>query len=128
MCHRCSPAWRDGSRASKKRGVWRHVRRDGQVLEVEITSHAFEFMGRLAKLVRAHGVTRRNQAMCAVRGSEARLRLALAAAQQGLYDLDLLTGQAVVSPEYTRMSSYEPGELSGSDEAWRERMHPSKPT
>ena len=38
--------------------------------------------------------------------------------------MDLLTGQAVVSPEYARMLGYEPGELSGSNEAWRERMHP----
>ena len=113
-----------GIQGIEEGGVWRHLRRDGQVLDVEITSHTLEFMGRPAKLVRAHDVSRRNQAELALRESEERLRLALAAAHQGLYDLDLRAGQAVVSPEYARMLGYEPGELSGSDEAWRERMHP----
>jgi PAS domain S-box-containing protein len=113
-----------GIQGTEEGGVWRHVRRDGQPLEVEVTSHALEFMGRPAKLVRAHDVTRRNQAELALRESEERLRLALAASQQGLYDLDLRTGQAVVSPEYARMLGYEPEELHESNQAWRERLHP----
>ena len=40
--------------------------------------------------------------------SESRLRLALAAANQGLYDLNVQTGEAVVSPEYARMLGYDP--------------------
>lgn len=106
-------------------GVWRHVRRDGSELEVEITSHALEYMGRQGVLVRAHDVTRRNQAERALRESEERLRLALAAAHQGLYDLDLRTGQAVVSPEYARMLGYEPDALLETGKAWRERLHPA---
>ncbi len=113
-----------GIQGIEKGGEWRHVRRSGELLEVEITAHAIEYMGRPAKLVLAHDVTQRHWAERALRESEERLRLALAATQQGLYDVDLRTGQAVVSPEYARMLGYEPGELSGSNEAWRERMHP----
>ena len=105
-------------------GVWRHHRRDGSELEVEINSHVLEYRGRPAKLVSAHDVTRRNEAERALRESEERLRLALAAAHQGLYDLDLRTGQAVVSPEYARMLGYEPEELQETNAAWRERLHP----
>lgn len=60
----------------------------------------------------------------ALRESEARLRLALAAASQGLYDLDLTTGDAKVSPEYATMLGYDPATFQESSAAWRDRMHP----
>ncbi len=56
--------------------------------------------------------------------NEERLRLALAGANQGLYDLNVQTGAAVVSPEYARMLGYEPDELQETNAAWRERLHP----
>lgn len=55
---------------------------------------------------------------------EERLRLAIAAANQGLYDLDLRTGKAVVSPEYARMLGYEPDEFVETNEGWLDRLHP----
>lgn len=60
----------------------------------------------------------------ALRESEERLRLALAAASQGLYDLDLTTGIAKVSPEYATMLGYDPAAFQETHAAWRERMHP----
>ena len=75
-------------------------------------------------LVISRDVTDRHRALAQLRDSEERLRLALAAANQGLYDLDLRTGHAVVSPEYARMLGYEPDEFTESHEAWRERLHP----
>ncbi len=56
--------------------------------------------------------------------SEERLRLALEAANQGLYDLDLDSGDAVVSPEYARMLGYEPDKFHENNAAWLERLHP----
>ncbi len=56
--------------------------------------------------------------------SEERLRLALSAANQGLYDLNVQTGECVVNPEYARMLGFEPAELHVTNAAWRERLHP----
>ena len=69
-------------------------------------------------------VSARVQAEQALRDGEERLRLALQAANQGLYDLDLLTGEAVVSPEYARMLGYEPEDFHETHAAWRDRLHP----
>jgi PAS domain S-box-containing protein len=69
-------------------------------------------------------VSVRVQAEQALRASEERLRLALEAADQGLYDLDLCTGEAVVSPEYALMLGYEPADFHETNAAWRERLHP----
>ena len=105
-------------------GVWRHVRRDGRLLQVEITSHRLAFQGRRARLVLAHDVTRRLAAEQALRDSEERLRLALDAGNQGLYDVDLRTGMTLVSLEYARMLGNEPEDLQETQQAWRERVHP----
>lgn len=56
--------------------------------------------------------------------NEERLRLALSASRQGLYDLDLITGQAVVSAEYATMLGYDASEFSETNAAWIERLHP----
>ena len=43
----------------KSFGVWRHCKRDGSIIEVEISSDRIEFKGRPARLVLAHDVTER---------------------------------------------------------------------
>ena len=43
-------------------GDWRHKRKDGHIIEVEITSHTLEYAGRSAALVVAQDVTRRKKA------------------------------------------------------------------
>ncbi len=42
-------------------GVWRHRKRDGSVINVEITSHALNFVGRRARVVLAHDITERKR-------------------------------------------------------------------
>jgi PAS domain S-box-containing protein len=39
--------------------VWRHQKKDGTVIDVEVTSHAIEYVGRQARLVLANDVTQR---------------------------------------------------------------------
>jgi PAS domain S-box-containing protein len=56
--------------------------------------------------------------------SEERLRLALTSGKQGLYDLNLETGQATVNDEYARMLGYEPEEFTETIESAMHRLHP----
>jgi two-component system cell cycle sensor histidine kinase/response regulator CckA len=69
-------------------------------------------------------LTERKRAEEALRESEEQLRLALQAANQGLYDLNVQTGEAKVSPEYTTMLGYDPGEFQETTTRWIERLHP----
>ena len=69
-------------------------------------------------------VEEQRKAEVALRENEERLRLALSAANQGLFDLNVQTGEAIVSPEYARMLGYEPEELHETNAAWRDRLHP----
>jgi PAS domain S-box-containing protein len=56
--------------------------------------------------------------------SEERLRLALAAANQGLYDLNVQTGEAQVSQEYATMLGYDPATFRETNARWLEHLHP----
>lgn len=56
--------------------------------------------------------------------SRERLNLALQAANQGIYDLNVQTGAAIVSPEYATMLGYDPAGFIETNAAWIERLHP----
>jgi PAS domain S-box-containing protein len=60
----------------------------------------------------------------ALDASEQRLRLALRAANQGIYDLNVQTGDAIVSPEYASMLGYDPDTFHETHAFWIERLHP----
>ena len=60
----------------------------------------------------------------ALKESEERLRLALTAANQGLYDSNILTGKTKVSPEYATMLGYDPEEFQETNARWIECLHP----
>jgi PAS domain S-box-containing protein len=55
-------------------GEWRHRKKDGSVINVEITSHRVNFAGRAAEFVLANDITERKKAVDALRLSEDRYR------------------------------------------------------
>ena len=69
-------------------------------------------------------ITKRKKAQDELKTNEERLRLALAAANQGLYDLNVQTGEATVSPEYATMLGYDPADFHETNAKWIERLHP----
>jgi PAS domain S-box-containing protein len=58
-------------------GSWRHRKKDGTIIDVEITSHPLSFAGRRAELVLPNDVTERKRAEEALHRSEEHLRQAL---------------------------------------------------
>ena len=55
-------------------GFWRHRRRDGSMLDVEIIAHAVSFEGRPAELVLANDITERRRSEQALLASELKYR------------------------------------------------------
>lgn len=60
----------------------------------------------------------------ALKESEERTRLAIAAGNLGLYDIDLRTGANVVNAEYALQLGYDPEEFHESASSWSNRLHP----
>jgi PAS domain S-box-containing protein len=70
-------------------------------------------------------ITERKRTETALRENEERLRLALAGSNQGLFDLDLQTGEATITPEYATMLGYDPATFHANLARWNELIHPA---
>lgn len=68
----------------KRVGVWKHIRKDGRSIDVDITSHEILFEGRPARFVLAMDVTEREAAEAAVREKEAQLQTIVENLTEGL--------------------------------------------
>ncbi len=68
-------------------------------------------------------ISDRKQAEIALQTSEERLRLALTAANQGLYDINIKTEEIVVNPEYASMLGYDPATFHTTKYEWIESVH-----
>jgi PAS domain S-box-containing protein len=109
-------------RGLARSGMWRHRRKDGSLIDVEITSSKLRFDDREARLVMANDVTERLRAEQALRESEARFR--------HFFDAGLV-GMAITVPSkrwgrfnkrLCEMLGYGPEELAGM--TWAEVTHP----
>ncbi|HTD05999.1 PAS domain-containing protein, partial [Undibacterium sp.] len=73
-------------------------------------------------------ISKRKLAEQKLSAAEQQMRLVLKASNQGLYDFNILTGEASGSPEYAHMLGYEPEDFADSKKFWRdfweERIHP----
>lgn len=69
-------------------------------------------------------ITEGKNAQATLRASEERLRLALDAAQMGIWDLDLTTGQDNWNDQTFRLIGHEPGSVAPTYATWRQRIHP----
>jgi PAS domain S-box-containing protein len=61
----------------------------------------------------------------AVRASEERLRWALDASNEGLWDWDLATGAVAGNDQWFRLFGYEPGETPSLINLWSSTLHPN---
>jgi PAS domain S-box-containing protein len=69
-------------------------------------------------------ITERKKTEEALRRSEERLRLALQAANQGLYDINMLTGEVLINPDYPLMNEYDLEPDMNSVLKWARKIHP----
>ncbi len=100
-----------------KDGRWRWVRDRLEVARRQ-DGRPVECVGSL------EDVTDRRLAERALAESEERLRMALMAGQQGLFDLDMPTGRVVVSPGFAIMLGHDPDTFSLTYDDWVESLHP----
>lgn len=93
-------------------GVWRHCKKDGTIINVEISSHSLTFIGKQAVVVSAYDVTKRIQTEGALRQAEEKYRSIFENASEGIFQTTP-TGQYLsANPALARIYGYEsPAEL-----------------
>jgi PAS domain S-box-containing protein len=103
-------------------GIWRHRKKDGSLINVEITSHGVQFTGHRARIVMVNDVTVRQRAEYALRKSEERLQLATRGAEVGVWEVDLQSGTGYWSRESVALIGSTRNSFTGAD--WLEAVHP----
>ena len=100
-------------------------RKDGTEFPLEIGINPIKTPGGTQVLASIVDITARKQAEEALRASENRLRLIIEIASDGLWDWDLVTGQAYYSPSWIRLLGFEQEEcVLNNISDWKTRVHP----
>ena len=94
-------------------GEWRHQKKDGTIINVEITSNQLNFGGRRAEFVLAHDITVRKLAETALRESEDRYRDLVENSHELMCTHDLDCRILSVNPWAAKVMGYQPEALIG---------------
>src|SRR5579884_2933240 len=105
-------------------GVWKHRKKDGTLIDVEITRDRIPFAGKQAGIVLANDVTERKRAEEALRKSEERFQFATRATNDVIWDLDLTTNILWWNEGFKTTFGYKGEEIEQTVAWWRERIHP----
>jgi PAS domain S-box-containing protein len=91
-------------------GIWKHQKKDGTVIDVEVNWHKLDFTGRPAYLVMANDVTEKKRAELALLESEARYRELFENANDIIYTIDLAGNFTSLNQTGERLTGYTPAE------------------
>jgi len=98
-------------------GFWRHLKKDGSVIDVEITAHELDFEGRPSRLVLANDVTERKRAETLLRESETRVLSIIDTALDGVIVIDHEGRIITFNLAAERIFGYESDEVIGKEMA-----------
>ncbi|MBX9681847.1 MAG: PAS domain S-box protein [Gemmataceae bacterium] len=90
---------------------WRHCKKDGTLIDVEITSHTLDFAGRRAEVILAHDVTLRRKAEAEL----LKLSAAVTASADGVVITDTAGNIEWVNPAFTKITGYSLEEAIGQN-------------
>src|SRR5690348_762173 len=105
-------------------GTWKHRRKDGTLIDVEITSDDIVFRGKQARLVLANDVTQRSRAEAALRLSHERFDYVTRATEDAVWDRNIADNSIWWNQGLQRLFGIPAEEVVGTIEWARERIHP----
>lgn len=115
-------AQRDGT--SRGRVLQLKILNDIRWFELSASLKSGNVSGEHRFIVLARDITDRMLAEQTLSKNEERLRLALTAAKQGWFDVNVQTGAVLISPEYIRMLGYDPQDFHTDMDTWVASLHP----
>jgi len=104
--------------------LWRSRRQNGELFWSEVALRAGVIAGQKRVISAVRDISARMRAEAALRTSEERLRLSLAASRQGWFDLNVVTGEGIASGEYARIIGAEPVDFTARVADWLDGIHP----
>jgi PAS domain S-box-containing protein len=99
----------------ERTGTWRHCRKDGSVMQVEINSHAVEWQGHNARLVLVHDITELVNIEEELKVQKAHFERLFESAPEGIALLDERGYVHEVNRAFTLMFGFSKEEIHGRD-------------
>ncbi|MBD2041279.1 PAS domain-containing sensor histidine kinase [Microcoleus sp. FACHB-672] len=96
-------------------GRWRHCKKDGTIIEVEITAHTLRFAGRRTQLVLANDVTEPQRAERALRASEEQYRELVNNIHEIIFQQNRQGRWTFLNPAWSEVMGYTVAETLGTD-------------
>ncbi|MGZ4953929.1 MAG: PAS domain S-box protein [Methylobacter sp.] len=104
--------------------IFSGLHRDGSRIDVEAHGRPIDYQGRPAIIGFILNITERRTAEAQLRVSEERLKLALDATNDGLWDWDLRSGLAYLTPHYYEITGYRPDQVRPDFDFFKRTVHP----
>ena len=105
-------------------GLWKHKKKDGTIIFVEIIVDHITYEGKKSLLVISHDITERTEAEIKLQHTASRLQQAQEIAHVGSFDLDFSSGFGIWSDEACKIYGLTPEENKQTFESWVQFVHP----
>lgn len=92
--------------------IWKHIKKNGEEIYVEVKSHRIDFAGRNAMLVSLNDVTRLVKIEQELKKSNDRFYYALKASSEAIWERDILTNEYHLNDVYAKIKSFTRERLS----------------
>jgi len=109
-----------GSRQS----MWRHRKKNGELITMETTAHYVDYNNRKARMVVANDVTEKQRAERELLQSQVRLKQSQEIAHMGSWEVNFEMNSSKWSDEAYRIYGIEPGDHRLSIDEWMTTIHP----
>jgi PAS domain S-box-containing protein len=100
------------------------IKKNGEKYPLRLSARMISYKGQMARVVEFRDITDSVIAEKALKQSEERFKLAMAASKDGLYDWDLVTNEIYYSPGWKSMLGYEDNELPNDFTIWEKLTEP----
>lgn len=106
-------------------GEFRHIKKNGEIINVLITWHAVIYKGRKARHVLVNDITRQKQAEDALVKEKWRLTSIIEGTNVGTWEWNVQTGEAFFNEQWAEITGYTLDELKPMNiSVWEKSAHP----
>ncbi len=103
--------------------AFRHQRKDGSLIDVDVTSHEVDFDGKAARVAVSQDITERKRAEAALLKNQQRTQFALSAGGIGIWDWEAKTDRAYWSETLEQIHGLAPFSFGGTMAAFLDCIH-----
>ena len=110
------------SRPDAQKGIWKHQKKNGEVIIVETTAHSVNYNNRKVRMVVANDITKKIVAEEELSRNELRFRILTSNAPVGIFQTDAAGKTIYVNETWMKYTGLTFDEAMG--DGWRKALHP----